>query len=224
MNFSMKKLFVIFLLTVPTFALAQSEWEIPDAPKSKVEHNIQNPDSVSGAKKKGIDPKYGVGTVPMVDGKVEWTYTVDLPGMAADDIYNRSLEALTALTKLENQSDKSRLTAVNKREHIVAAYIDEEIVFNSSFLSRDFANFRYTFIATAKSGMLELRLCRISYAYEMNRPTGKIYPAEELIPDDVAMNKKHTRLFPMNGKFRRATIERKDEVFCFIENQIKQTK
>lgn len=220
----MKRIIILSLLAVPSFALAQSEWEIPDAQKPKVEQKAKVKESTSETKAKGIDPKYGIGQVPLVDGKVEWSYNIKLPNVGIDDIYNRAIEAITALTKQENQSDKSRLTAVNKHEHIVAAYIDEEMVFASSFLSKDFTNFRYTFIATAKPGELELRLCRISFAYEMNRPTGKVYTAEELLPDAVAMNKKQTKFYPMNGKFRRTAIDRKDEIFTFIEDNVKQTK
>lgn len=217
----MKKLIIIFLLTVPTITMAQSEWEIPDAQKPAAEQKVEKKDvSTAEHKKKGINPKYGVGAVPEVEGKVEWNHTIKLPGLSAEQIYEQGIAAITELTKQPNQSDKSRLTAVNKHDHIIAAYIDEEMVFATSFLSKDYTDFRYTLIITAKDGEAQLRMCRMSYAYEMNRSTGKIYTAEELLPDSEAMNKKHTRLFPMNGKFRRTTIDRKDEVFAFIEQQL----
>lgn len=212
-----KKTILLTLLTVPSFAMAQSEWSAPVVSKQKVENTDKE-----NKKNKAINPKYGVGTVPTVEGKVEWTYEVSLPGKSTEAIYERAIEVMTDMTKLPGQSEKSRLTAVNKKEHIIAGYYDEELVFSSKLLARDFTDFRYTIIATAKEGKLAVRICRMSYAYEMNRSTGSIYPAEELITDENCMNKKHTKFFPMTGKFRIKTIDRKDEIFATFEQKMKE--
>ena len=39
------------------------------------------------------------------------------------------------------------------------------------------------------------------------------YSAEEWITDKYCVNKKHTKLLPVSGKFRRKTIDRKDYLF-----------
>ena len=39
------------------------------------------------------------------------------------------------------------------------------------------------------------------------------YNAEEWITDKYAVNKKHTKLYPLSAKFRRKTIDRKDFIF-----------
>ena len=56
---------------------------------------------------------------------------------------------------------------------------------------------------------------RISYAYEMNRKdaAGMKEKAEDWITDKHALNKKQTKLSPLSGKFRRKTIDRKDNIF-----------
>ena len=46
-------------------------------------------------------------------------------------------------------------------------------------------------------------------------------PIEELITDHYAVNKKRTRLFPHYGKFRRHTIDLKNELFNTIANATK---
>ena len=55
-------------------------------------------------------------------------------------------------------------------------------------------------------------MTRISYDYDLSRkPTH--YSAEEWITDKYAVNKKHTKLYPVSAKFRRKTIDRKDFIF-----------
>ncbi len=211
----MRKLIIAALLIVPTLTMAQSDWQLPESTKAKAEQKAP----AAKDKKKGIDPRYGVGMVPEVDGKVEWTHVIKMPGASIEQIYNHAIETLTELTQQPIQHEKSRLTAVNKAEHIVAAYLDENMVFSNYMLARDFTDFRYTIIATAKEGELEVKLCRISYAYEMKRETGTIYSAEELITDGNAMNKKKTKFYPLTGKFRKKTIDRKDEIFAMFEGK-----
>lgn len=212
---NIRKAIIISLLAVPSISMAQSEWELPDAQKDKTEKaNIK-----SSKPKKALDPKYTVGTVPVVDGKVEWTYTVKADGKSAEEVFNTAFNLLSDMTKEEIQTDKSRITAVNKAEHIIAAHFEEELVFSSALLARDFTEFRYTIIATAKEGELELKLCRISYDYEKKRPTAQVYSAEELITDENAMNKKRTKFYPMTGKFRCKTIDRKDAIFSNFEKE-----
>ena len=60
---------------------------------------------------------------------------------------------------------------------------------------------------------------RVNYTYTQGNKTER-YKAEEWITDDVAVNKKHTRLYPICGKFRKKTIDRKDELFKDIKAYI----
>lgn len=200
------------MLTLSMSAMAQSDWQLPES-KQQVE--------VKAKQKKTLDPKYGAGTVPTIDGKVEWEYSIKAPGRSDDALMQLAQDAIEALTKQECQGEESRITAVNKSEHIVASYLDEEMVFSSKALSRDFCRFRYTLIATTKPGEVSLRLCRISYIYDVGRKSEYTASAQEMITDEIALNKKHTKLYPTYGKFRRKTIDRKDDVFTFIESKIK---
>lgn len=213
----LRKLLFAALFALPMVSVAQSEWELPDSKsnKSNVSSN-QKEEEVS----KTIDPKYAKGTVPLVDGKVVWDYTIKVPGASSDDIFNRTMVILEELTKQEFSKPSSRLTAVNKKEHIIAAYFAEEMIFSQKVLAKDFCEFRYTVIATAKDGELNIRLCRITYLYDIARDNEAVYTAQELITDEEALNKDFTKMYSMPGKFRRATINRKDAVFSFIEEKI----
>jgi colicin import membrane protein len=48
-----------------------------------------------------------------------------------------------------------------------------------------------------------------------------VYKAEEWITDEYAVNKKNTKLYPVSAKFRRKTIDRKDQIFETIRNVLK---
>ena len=61
---------------------------------------------------------------------------------------------------------------------------------------------------------------RISYKYEEER-NKQVYKAEEWISDDNAVNKKNTKLYRGSAKFRRKTIDRKDQIFETVKNVLK---
>lgn len=63
-------------------------------------------------------------------------------------------------------------------------------------------------------------MCRIHYLYEENRKPQRL-KAEEWITDDLAVNKKNTKLYPVSAKFRRKTIDRKDFIFNKFESLLK---
>lgn len=226
----MKKIaFQLFLLLIPCMMTAQSEWEVPDTQKpssstsqkkaKEGKDKTQTGNSVGKLKMK-IDSKYAVGTVPVVDGKVVWTKEYTCAGKSADDMFEVMLSAITALTKTKGQSEKSRIAAMNRKEHIIAGTFEEEMIFSLNSFAKDFTSFRYTLIAECRDGAASLQLCRISYEYEKGRDTEAVYPAEKWITDEEAINKKGTNLYRINGKFRKKTIDRKDEIFSFIQDQL----
>ena len=64
-------------------------------------------------------------------------------------------------------------------------------------------------------------MSRIYYRYEEEQNDGgRVYKAEEWITDDNALNRKKTRLLPLSAKFRRKTIDRKDQIFDTIEKMV----
>lgn len=216
---NLKQILILSLLAVPFSAMAQSEWELPNQAKKQDTVNvIKKADGASKNAKRlelKIDKKYAEGAVPEVDGKVEWTETIECPGMTAEEIYSKALDAITELTQSKEQisTEKSRISAVNRKDHIIAAHLEEHLVFSVSTFSKDQTDLRYSLIANCFDGKVELKLCRISYAYEMHRDNGSIYKAEEWITDSAALNKNKTNVYRLNGKFRIKTIDRKDELF-----------
>lgn len=197
-----------------------SGWAIPTAePKKaevkKVEKNAQ------GAVIKA-DAKYLDGAVTInSEGKVEFTLDTDANGKSADEIYNIVYQYMSELTQGENNI-KSRMALVNKDQHIIANTMDEWLVFSDSFISLDRTEFKYNLVASIKDNHLTLTLERLYYIYEEDRSTGFKAPAEEVITDKYALNKKKTNLAKIFGKFRRLTIDRKDQIFNDLTALVKQ--
>ena len=78
----------------------------------------------------------------------------------------------------------------------------------------------YVIEVNCKDGEAEVSFSRIHYLYDEYRDPQKL-KAEEWITDDVAVNKKKTKLYPFMGKFRRKTIDRKDFIFNKFESLLK---
>lgn len=208
----MKKLIVLMMLALPMAVIAQNVWEKPKEEKVKKAEEVKKPNK---------DEKYLRGAVPIVDGDVQWTLDVDVPGKSAQDIYDKMFKTLTDLTKSEGQLEGSAVTLVNKQDHIVVANVREWLLFSSSLLSLDRTKFNYTLIARCSDGHLNMTMNRISYKYDEER-TNQVYKAEEWISDDAAVNKKNTKLYRGSAKFRRKTIDRKDQIFETIRNVLKE--
>ncbi len=169
------------------------------------------------------DPKYLEGAVTVNDeGKVEFELNTDANGKSAAEIYQLVYNYLDTLTQDSHQVDEtSRIVLVNPQEHVIACVMKEWLVFQNSFLSLDRTEFNYQLVATITDNHLNMVISRINYNYEPGRSTGFDSPAEDVITDKYALNKKKTDLSRIFGKFRKGTINRKDEIFSNISTIIK---
>lgn len=211
----MKKIIVALFACLPLMCMGQNTWEVPEEKKTE-EAKPKHQKKALFDTKKNEDAKYLAGAVPEVDGRVVFTLDKDVPGMSAGEIYQKVYDVINAMTKEENQFPQSKIAVVNKSEHTIAARLKEWLVFQSSFLSLDRTIFNYTLIAKATDGHLLLTMERLSYQYEMDRTDvrdGLDTKAEDWITDKEALNKKQTKLLKYSGKFRRKTIDRKDNIF-----------
>lgn len=162
------------------------------------------------------DPKYLAGAIQLnAEGKVEFVLDTQASGKSADEIYNIVFQYMSKLIKNE-QNINSRIALVNrnnKNEQIIACIMDEWFVFNQSFISLDRSETKYQLVATISDNHLHLSMTRIVFNYEEGRSTGFKEPAENVITDKYALTKKKNNLAKIYGKFRRGTIDRKDQIF-----------
>ena len=214
----MKKLIAIAFALVPCLCLAQGDWEKP------VKKSEESKKALFSKKEADTDVKYLEGAVPTIDGKVVFTLDKDVPGKDAQQIYDIVYEVLEKMTTTENQFKESQVSLVNKKDHVIAARYREWLVFKNTFLALDRTVFNYTIIANCSDGHLKMTLSRIYYNYETERgdTEGLETSADEWITDEYALNKSKTKLSKYSGKFRRKTIDRKDEIFQIVSTALEQ--
>jgi len=215
---------VLTLLAVAT-ATAQSEWEAPTTTQQEQKNEATKAKSKKSSRKsekatkavKAEDAPYLEGAVPMVDGRVVFSTSYDMPGKSAQQLYDEAYTYLDTLTKGDNQLPASRLTLINKNKHIVVANVNEWLVFSSSFIALDRTEVDYNVIVTCSEGHVDVQVKNINYVYERGRDTELHTTAEEWITDDAALNGKHTKLLRIPGKFRKKTVDRVNEIFNQLE-------
>lgn len=164
--------------------------------------------------------KYGLGKVPEENGLVVFEKNFKVPGWTDQKIHETLYYYLNNVLVANGIQDVRTRMTTGAEEEVLAARIEEWIVFKKMFLYLDQARFRYQATASVKDNKVNIRISQISYQYqeecEDNKPTGKggiTYVAEEWISDKAALNKKGTRIFPRSGKFRKKTIDRVGQIF-----------
>ena len=195
----MKKILIALLTLMPMLASAQDNtWErIEVEEKSK-----DNPDA-----------KYLVpNAVPEVDGMVKWQTTLTAEGKTADQIYDILLKQLTKMVAEPNQIANSAVILQDREKHELGAVFHEWLVFKDNVFNLDRTHFNFQLHVSITDGKADVSLDHITYDYDLERKP-QHYTAEEWITDKYAVNKKHTKLYPISSKFRRKTIDRKDFIF-----------
>lgn len=200
-----------------TTASQGSGWVIPTATKKETPKPAAQ---VNGAKLKEA-PKYLEGAITFDEqGKIVFDTEIEAPGKSAAQLYDLVFDYMSGLTQ-DKESKASRMALVNKDEHIIVNTMDEWLVFSNSFISLDRTECKYNLIAKITDGKVSLSITHINYTYEEGRQTGFKLPAEEVIIDKVALTKKKNDLARIFGKFRKKTIDRKDQIFSEIAALVK---
>lgn len=197
-------------------------WAVPVTVAAKPKEAAKPTNKLANGTTAKVDMKYLAGAITYNDeNKIEFTLDTDANGKTAKQIYDIVLKYMSELTQ-NDQNIASRVALVNDAEHVIANTMDEWLVFSQSFISLDRTEFKYQLIAKISDNHLNLSLCRIIYNYEEGRSTGFKEPAEEVISDKIALNKKQNDLAKIFGKFRRCTIDRKDQIFAELAALVKQ--
>lgn len=220
----MKKiLFAALLISQAVAMQAQNTWEMTEEEKQELTQQKQKKQKKETPQ---IDSKYAVGSVTLVDGKVEFEKTINIPGKTKQEIQKiiktTLLEWLEEPNQIVNDAGGklSQLTYDKPDEGLVAARFYENLVFKRQALSLDQTDFDFQIVAVCSDGKTVVKMNRMRYTYEADRPGGFSSPAEEVITDEYALNKKQTKLSRIYGKFRKKTIDRKDYMFNELEKRL----
>lgn len=205
----MKRILIAILALMPLMAIAQDNtWErIEQEPVEST-----NPDAKYLAK----------DAVPLVDGKVCWTTTISAPGKSAQQIFTILHKQLDKMIKEPNQLEGSAIVVDDSTKYELGAVFHEWLVFRSAALSLDRTKFNFVIEVKCFDEKAEVAINRISYDYEIGRE--KVHYSDEWITDENAVNKKHTKLYPISSKFRRKTIDRKDFIFKKFNDLLNEKK
>lgn len=171
------------------------------------------------------DPKYLEGAVPVDnEGNPAFERTSDANGKNAVQITAIIKKYMSKLIKNEHNIASTMMDISNQKEnkYILLAQMDEWLVFNTSFISLDRTECKYRLWAYIYDNKVDLKIENIRYSYEEDRSTGFKEPAKNVITDKYALSKKKNKLARIFGKFRKGTIDRKDQIFNDIVKLIKQ--
>ena len=149
---------------------------------------------------KADDRKYLEGAVPLVDGKVIFSRDFTVQGVSKDEIFNRMLHWMES--RLSEGEEGSRVLYSDKEKGQIAGLGQDYLVFHSSFLSLDRSLLEYHVVADCDEERCHLSIERLKFNYEE-----EVYPAEEWIADEYALNKKKTKLNRGLAKFRTHTVD-----------------
>lgn len=193
-----------------TPAAKPTEWQLPSAQAQAPKKNTAKPEE---KKKDKTDPKYLDGAVTTdAEGKIVFKRFIPVSGHSADELYNAALTFMQQLVSSDNQLDGSRLALVNPTDHSLVATVKENMLFSSSAISIDQTEADYVLIVKCGGRGADVEISHIAFNYEPGRPSGFREKAENVISDKMAMNKKHTALNRIFGKFRRGTVDRVDQI------------
>jgi hypothetical protein len=163
------------------------------------------------------EAKYLAGAVPVEDGKVVFRTEMQIGALSKANLYEAARQWAEGRFVTEGKFN-ARIVYADTLEGKIAVYGDEYMVFSSGALSLDRTRVNYQFQMNIEDGRCEAVLSRIRYTYHDAEKNPDKYTAEEWITDEAAMNKAQTKLLPGCAKFRRKTIDLKDELFKSLQN------
>ena len=156
------------------------------------------------------DSKYLAGAVPVENGKVVFAKEINAPSFSKDEVYDKMLDWADGFFS----EDGNRVVYSDKAKGDIAAVGQTNLVFQSTALSLDRTEMNYRVTMECENQKCIVKVAGIRYEYNVSyQREPEKYTAEEWITDDMALNKKKTKLAPICGKFRRETIDLKDQLF-----------
>lgn len=156
---------------------------------------------------------YLAGAVPVVDGQVRFTQTFDVPGKQSAALLAALQDYVQHnLVEGKDHLEKARITEVNPGEGRLVASIEEYLYFKRKAWTMDRVRFSYQLICQTGEGRFTVEMRRLQYCYD-DVPNAEIRYAEDWITDAEALSRDGKSLNKFGGKFRRKTIDRKNEIF-----------
>lgn len=173
-------------------------------------------------KSRTVEPQYQVGAVSVINGKATFEEFIPAAGMSASEIeekvsgwISRRFVKPTVIGAKRYESDQPNTMVVKSEEYIV---------FKKTAFVQNTPRIYYYLTITAEDGGCKFNMSRITYWYDDQDENGGIQmKAENWITDDMAFDKKG-RLKKFEGKFRRKTIDLKNQLVEELKNELTPDK
>lgn len=164
-----------------------------------------------------VDKKYLAGAVPIENGVVQFEKTYEVPHKSKAEIFQLLLDYTQHQIIQQNSAGtQSRLVENTEEEGLIAANVEEFMYFKQSALVSHGTRFFYQLIFEVTDNAFTAKMRRIYYLYDgMDGTSAQVQSlrAENWIVDEKALSKRGTKLAKLAGKFRKATIDRKNDIF-----------
>lgn len=167
---------------------------------------------------KAVEPQYQAGTVSVVNGKVAFDEFIPAEGMTVAEVEEKVNNWITRRYVEPTVISAKRYESEQPNTAIVKG--EEYIVFKNTFLVLSRARIYYYLTITAQDGGCRFNMSRITYWYDDEDDKGGIHmKAENWITDEMAFDKKGG-LKKFEGKFRRKTIDLKNQLIEELKNEL----
>lgn len=165
-----------------------------------------------------VDKKYGIGAVPVVNGRV--TFERDVNGLNADsqEVFAKAMKWVEKRF-VKPTVLKAKIVETDNEAGRIIVNAEEYITFRDKFFVLDRSRINYWLEISAKDNGYTMKMTRISYWYEEERDGGQKFSAEEWITDEECFNEKQTRLLRSTGKFRVKTIDLIDNLSSELKDR-----
>lgn len=151
------------------------------------------------------DAKYLVGAVPLVNDKVVFNETFYLKNKVSEDKLYDYLVEWAKIKFAPSSESTQRILFTDSIKKEVALFGDQSLTFKSQFLVLDRAQLEYNLIVSVENNGYNFVYKGLKYEY--GDFENKKEPAENLITDKIALNKKGDKLNRYYDKFRIFTID-----------------
>ena len=158
--------------------------------------------------------KYLRDAVPEVGGKVVFTKSIPVKNTISDEQLYTLMDRWAKDKYAEKDDLKNRVLLSDPDSKSIACGGEEYLEFKRSALVLDRAKMIYQLILEIKNGACDVTMRGIRYDYSDSK---KLLPAEEMITDEYALNKKGDKLNRYYDKFREHTIDSVNSIFKSID-------
>jgi len=166
---------------------------------------------------------YMQGAVPMVNGAITFSKTIEAPGKKMSDLYLAlsSWASARYMAGIENGKwtdkdyfrnlDFAKIKSADKEKGLIVCQGNEELVFSNKLLEKDFTQVEYILTLNITDGKVTATMNNIFYVYTFTSEKER-FSAESYITDDASFTKKG-KWIKANRKFRVKTINLANELF-----------